>query len=382
MRTGIIKFCFLIGITFSLFNLRTIYAQDTQKDQITYQEIDYDEIQQVIDDILGNKNGFSFGDYVNGLVSGEKEFSIKEILNDFIKSIQNEVKQNKGMILSLVTIAIIAAVFTNFSNLFRDNQVAETGFYITYLLLFSVLTGFFLTAAGIAGKTLSLLLNFMKVLIPAYFLAIAFSTGARTSFILYQSTLISITLVDWVLMKCILPLINIYFVLVLANNIAKEDMLSKLTELLETVIQWILKSIFGAVIGFHAVQGMIAPLADSVKKSLWLRAANAIPGIGGAFSSAAETIFSTGMLLKNAVGVAGLFVILLICVIPIGKLAVYALIYKFGVALVQPISDKRILNCVSGAANAVRLLLYMVIIGSILFFLTIAIITATTNVKI
>ena len=49
----------------------------------------------------------------------------------------------------------------------------------------------------------------------------------------------------------LLPMVKVYALLVMAGHIAKEDILSKLTELLSDVITWSLKTMVGIVLGFH-----------------------------------------------------------------------------------------------------------------------------------
>lgn len=342
-------------------------------------QLNYGEIQAIIDEITEEPGEFQFKKYVYSFITGEKSFSFLTIGSDMAEAVKNQLGENKKVLLRLVTIAILAAVLTNFTNIFKNSQVSETGFYVTYLLMFSILAASFLNACILAGKTLSQLLEFMKVLVPAYFLTIAFSTGSGTSILFYESTLILISLVDFVLIKIIIPLIQIYFVLTIANNISKEDMLSKLAELMELIITWTLKTMLGAVVGFHVIQGLIVPAVDTVKKSMWMKMAGAIPGIGNAMGSVAETVLGAGVLVKNAVGVAGLVAIVIICGIPVVRLVSYTLIYKLGTALVQPISDKRILNCMNASVKSAGLLLYAVAMGAFLFLLSIAIIAASTN---
>lgn len=343
------------------------------------EDIDYGQIQTVIEEVLSSDSKFDFMDYVNDLITGRKSFSLTGLLDDFKQVVSSEVKNNISTFTGLISIAVIAAVFTNFSYAFQNMQVAETGFYIAYLLLFSILTGSFITASSMASETLSSLLEFMKALVPAYFMAVAFSTGAGTSMVYYQITLFLITFVDVLLIHIIIPLINIYLVISMANNLSKEDLLSKLTELLETVMSWGLKTLLGVVVGFNAVQGLITPVSDKMKKSILFKAAEAIPGVGDIFGGVAESVLGAGVLLKNAIGVAGVVVIVAICAVPIIKLAVMALIYKVSSAAVQPISDKRMIKCVSASADASLFLLQTVLVGAVLFVITITIVAATTT---
>lgn len=372
------KIMFLI--LFAIFLLMTekkAYAIDLGK--INDTDYDYTEIQQVIDDVLKTDEKINFEDYVVNLIKSKDSFSFKEIGNDIKNAILNEIKGNIGTLTSLISIALIAAVFTNFSHAFQNSQVAETGFYVAYLLLFSVLTVSFISVANLAADTLSAVLSFMKVLVPSYFLSVAFCSSAGTSMVYYQATLFLITFVDILLIKLVIPMINIYLIVTMANNLSKEDLLSKLADLISLVIRWLLKSLLAVVIGFNAIQGLILPVADSIKRSTLMKATGAIPGIGNVLGTVTQSVLGAGILLKNAIGVAGVVVIIIICAVPILKIAVTALIYRVSCAAVQPISDKRMLNCINATAEAAGLLLHTVCIGAVLFLLTITIVAATTT---
>ncbi|SES87251.1 stage III sporulation protein AE [[Clostridium] polysaccharolyticum] len=344
--------------------------------------LDYGEIQKAIDDIqIGNLDGtdFNFKDYVQGFIKGEKHFNVKTILEDTGNVFLGQLRKERGSIVQLVGIAIVAAIFTSFTNVFKDSQIAETGFYVTYLLLFTLLTATFYKISAIAGTALDNLKDFMMSLLPTYAMGIAFATGSKTSMFFYETTLGVITIVDFLLIHIILPMINVYFVLLLANNITKQDMLSKMSEFLEKIISWALKTVLAAVIGISVIQNLIIPVTDQVKKSVLLKTAQALPGVGNTMRVATESILQASLLIKNAIGAAGLIVIIVICLVPVIKLAIYQLIYSFGAAIVQPISDKRILNCINAAAKSAKLLMSVVMVAAVLFLFTIVIVTSTSS---
>lgn len=345
-------------------------------------DVDYSQIQNVLDDIKTGKERFNFSEYVKQIVTGEKGVSITGLLGEIKDTVLLELETYKKVIGRLIVIAVIAAIFTNFSNIFQNNQVSETAFYVTYLLLFTILSTSFYMASNIAVGVLQNLLSFMKVLIPTYMISIAFSAGATTSMAYYESTLFIITLMDVLLLKVVIPMINVYFVLILANHMLKEDMLSKLTELIEMIVNWILKTLFAVVVGFNTIQGLIIPMAEHVKNSAFIKGTKALPGIGNAINTVTETILGAGVLVKNAIGVGGLVVILMICLIPLIKLAFFVIVYKFGVAIVQPISDKRVIGCISATSNSAKLLLTTVFLSLLLFMVSIAIIAASTNLRV
>lgn len=351
-----------------------VYASNDLND-----DINYDEIQEVIDNIMERGDAMDFSDYVNKLISGEEPFSLSGIGNKLIQSFKGEMNAHLTTFGRLISISLIAAIFTNLSMAFKYHQVSETGYYVTYLLLFALLISSFISASNIASTVIGEVLDFMKALVPAYFMSVALSSGSMSSFAFYKVALMIITLVDFIIVRAVIPLVNFYLIIVLSNNLSKEDMLSKLAGLLEIVIKWTLRSLLAAVIGFQTIQGLIVPVVDQVKRSVVFRASSALPGVGNTIGSVAETVIGSGMLLKNAIGVAGLVVIIIICSIPIIQLLAVTLIYRFSSAALQPISDKRIIECISASAKSAQMLLQCVVVGAILFLLSITIVAISTG---
>ncbi len=365
----------LIFLMLSIMNSSKAQAATS----VLTEDIDYTEIQEVIDDVLGNGNEFAFGEYVQSILNGEENFSFSSIAKQLFASVRGEISANIGTLGTLITISLIAALFTNFSLAFKNNHVSETGFYVTYLLLFGLLISSFITASQIATSTIHSLLDFMKALVPAYLMSVAFCTGTTTSLVYYEAALGLITLVDMVVIKIVIPMINFYMIITLANNLSKEDMLSRLANLFATGINWLLKSLLAIVIGFSAIKGLIIPVADQVKRSALYRASEAIPGLGDAIGGVTVTILGAGVLLKNAIGVAGLIIIITISAVPFIKLLMITVIFKIGSAALQPISDKRFIECIDAAANSAAMLLRTVFVGVVLFLLTITIVAVTTG---
>lgn len=352
-------------------------AEETDVDM----DIDYTEAQKTLEQQMEGID-FDLREYIQGILNGSESLSLKSLWAYIKKGILQELQRDKKQLLQVLVIAVGAAVFTNFSNVFKNNQVADSGFYIAYLCMFSVLAASFYEVSGTATEVLSGISEFMKALTPAFFTAVTMASGTGTSLLFYQASLVVIWLVDTILLKIILPLIHIYFVIYMANYLIEKDLLSKTTELIEEGIGWGLKTMLGLVAGYNFIQGIIAPAADEVKKSGIMRAAAAVPGVGNVIGSVAETVLGAGVLVKNAVGIGGIVALLLLMAGPVLKLFFYMLFYRIGASLVQPVSDKRILECLMGAASAAKLLLLTTCIGGALFLLTIAIVMSATNLRL
>ncbi len=344
----------------------------------TYMNVlDFHEIQEILDE--NTNHSFSMKEYVQQAVSGREGFSFAGLGSDAFGIIKEEAEQQKHIFFQLLTLACIAGIFSNFSSLFKNSQVGESSFYIVYLIMFSVLTVSYFSVAQLVKNTFEQLTAFMKVLLPTYFASMTFVTGITASIGLYEMTLLTISIAEMVIVKIALPMINIYFILSLANRISKEDMLSKFVETIEVVIRWGLKTMLGVVIGMHTIQSMVMPVAGQFKHTAVNKTVSALPVLGELLGTVTETVLGAGLLIKNAIGAAGLIAIIAICVIPLIKVVVCNLIYRLSMTAAQPISDKRIIECMEGAVKASELLIYTGCIGGILFFFTIVIITTFTG---
>ena len=170
----------------------------------------------------------------------------------------------------------------------------------------------------LTAQRLTILTSFMKVLGPVYFLAVAVANGGVTSAAFYNLVLFLIFLVELLILNVLLPFVQVYTILELLNHLSSEEYLSKMADLIHTGIDWSIKTLLACVVGLNLVQGMLLPVIDSVKRGVVT-------------------------------------------------------------AVIQPVSDQRIVGCISGIGKGYQLLLRIIFTTGLLFLLTIVIVTASTT---
>ena len=388
MRGKGIILCIFIVILGCFFSPRTVYATEIrdkdeqaelqkEAEETIWKEFEFSEIEDLLDDIFPEKKT-DFQDLINKMLSGQTEPSLQVIGEMISDQFFYEWKSSKAGMVHILLIVIVAAVFTNFSNVFQNQQISEISFYVLYLLLITIGLNSFRILIVSASENLERLIGFMKVLGPVYFLAVAFAAGSSTSILFYNLVLLLIYLVELVILNFLIPFVQVYIVVKVMNNLSEEDYLSKFAELCETVIAWTLKTLLAGVTGVNIIQGLLSPAIDSLKRSVVGRSAEAIPVVGDAIGGVTEVMLGTAVLIKNGIGVAGALVCIGICLVPIIQMAVVTLLYKLIAAMIQPVSDKRIVGCISSIADGSQMLLRIIFTTGVLFLLTIAVVTATT----
>ena len=163
------------------------------------------------------------------------------------------------------------------------------------------------------------------------------------------------------------------------NFLSEEKYLNRLSELLEIAIAWILKTVLALVVGLNIVQGLISPAVDMVKRSTLTRSAEAIPGIGDAIGGVTEVVLGTAVLVKNGIGMTGAIICVSLCLIPIVEIGCIVLMYKLAAALLEPVSNERVIGCIESVSEGGRLLIKVVFTVGLLFLVTIVIVSAVTG---
>lgn len=341
-------------------------------------KFDFSEIDDMLAEIFPNKK-LNFREVLGGLITGDLELSFELIKQVIMDQFTYELRNSRSGMIHILLLVIVAAIFTNFSSVFKSTQVAEISFSMLYMFLITICLSNFRILVDAASMNLERLLEFMKLLGPVYFFAVALSSGSSTSVMFYQLTLLLIFFVEMVILNFLIPVTQIYLMMRILSELSPQIHLTKFAELIETVVSWTLKTLLAGVIGLNVIQGLLSPAIDAVKRNIITKGTGAIPIIGDAISGTAEVIFGTAVLIRNGIGVVGMIVCLVICLAPLIQMAVTALLYQVIAALIQPISDKRMVDCVSSIADGSKMLLRIVFTTAMLFLLTIAMVAATTG---
>lgn len=343
--------------------------------------IPLDEVQEVFEDAVQEEGGgnFSIRDYVTGIMSGEYEFSFREFGKSAVTQLGEQFDGQKQTLLRILALGILSGIFINFAGTIGDKDLSETGFYVTYLMLFVIMSAGFAEVSKIAIDAVEHLLTFMKVLIPSFSLTLCFGGGTGTSIAYYEAMLIAISFLEMSMRHIFIPGVQVYFMLNIINQLA-DNRFSKLTELIRSFLRFGIRVLFGVLIGYQGIQGMLLPVMDKVKSNAVLKTAKGLPGVGNSIGSVADTILGSGMLIKSAVGCGGILCIIVLCFYPLMKLFVFQLLYRVGSALVQPVSDKRVAAALHTAAESSMLLLKFVLAGALMFLLSITIVVVSTNI--
>lgn len=343
---------------------------DTWMNQLDFADLD-DLLETEIFPKQQEKIGFS--DVVKTfLTDGITDFDFSMVLAWLKDALFYELNTNRRILLEVILLAVGFSAVKNFSGAFRQAYVSEICFFLVYGILAVLLLESFTMYSSIVTEALNRSVDFMKALVPVFCVSMVFSAGAETSAGFYQIAFLVIYLVQWLFLKVLMPLIQIYVIMELFNHFFEDEKFLNLTELLAGIVNWGLKSAGVIVLGLNVVQSLIAPAKDKLLSGTVTRAASFIPGVGNAVNGLGELLLGSGILIKNCVGAAALLFLVAIAMIPVAKILCMSVLYKLAAAVAEPVADKRIAGCIKGMAAGGMLYLKLLLYCLALLFVTIA----------
>ncbi|RQD76957.1 MAG: hypothetical protein D5R97_03350 [Candidatus Syntrophonatronum acetioxidans] len=139
-------------------------------------------------------------------------------------------------------------------------------------------------------------------------------------------------------------------------------------------------TIFVGVLGISGVAG-------SVSDGITLRTAKFLTGtfvpvVGRLVADAVDAVVGASLLLKNGLVLTGVLILFLITVFPLIKIAAMIFIYKLSSALIQPLGETAICDCLNTMGNCLLLIFAAVTAVCLMFFIVVIIIMGAGNVAV
>ena len=132
---------------------------------------DFDEIDASLKELFPEER-LEFRSVLEDVLSGDLTLTA-ELFNQLIADqFTYAVRTGKDQLVHMLMIALIAAVFSNFSKVFQSRQLSEISFYALYLLMIALALNTFSAVTKWVESGIEALTSFMGVFCPLYFAAV------------------------------------------------------------------------------------------------------------------------------------------------------------------------------------------------------------------
>lgn len=333
------------------------------------------------DELLNDMNP---REYVSSfLKTGDGKFSMEKVTNGIITYAFRELAASLKLMAMIIIIAVVCALLNNLQSAFSNETISNIAFFACYSLLIIIMAKSFYVGVEVAKETINKMMDFMIALMPVLMVLLASLGGFTEATVLDPVIIGAITISAKIFAGIVIPIICMGFVLQFVNSISEEFKINKLSKLLNQIALWTQGIVMTLFIGIITIRGISSKTIDQVAaKTAKYAVDNFVPIVGKSLSDAVSTVAGYSLLLKNALSSIGLIIIIIIIMFPVIKLLLMALIYKLTAALIEPISEARLVNCISAAGDSLILIMSCVVSISVMFFIMIAIVASAGKMAV
>lgn len=394
IRNILIIFC-IFTIVVSYINLPAIiYADEQSVESIEkdltvnisnqLKSLDLNDMEKLLDtltavqtDIFGD---LSFTSKVQNIINGEFKIGQKSIFTSILNLTFDNVLKFIPLLTSIIVIAIMCSFISNLRGENNSKSVGEIIYFVCYGLIIILVMTAVVNLISITSATLQSIKTQMEVIFPIL-LTIMTAMGGSAGVSIYQPAVALLSsFVMQVFTSILMPLFIFMLVFTIISNLTSTVKLDKFTKFFGSTFKWILGGIFTVFMAFLAIQGITASTYDSVSiRTAKYAMKSYIPLLGGYLSEGFDVIMVSSVLIKNAIGASGLFLMFSIVISPIIQIVVFSLVLKLAAAILEPLTDNRISDFIFSISKTLTFLVVLILGVAFMYLITVGLIMCTAN---
>lgn len=316
-----------------------------------------------------NLDFFDVGDFKDLIIKVLKGEYFEEYggLFDAIKSfIKDEFSQLLNIFLVFIVVVLL---FELFNNLCVDKyaDMKKIVKVVFSLILVVLIMHLFKQVSNEIFDIVNKIFSFAKVIFPILLSLILMSGSVGTHSVYSSLSLFLLNAGSYIFTYFLMSIAISIFVLSLAGSIFSKRKFSRIIDIFKSIFKYVIL-IFFTIFGlFSSVNLITSSVKDGVSVRLTKYAVkNYIPLIGGYISQGFDFIRSCSIIIKNAFGVCGIFVLLFLVLKPVLICFIYLFLFKIisaSVALIGNIEFSDLFN------DASKTMSYFIAVIAGLFFI-------------
>ncbi len=369
----------------------TAWAEETVAEELLssytefYSDIFEDGIKN-IEDVEGFEillSDVTWKELLDGLVSGKIELSFSTLAETLLRFLFKEVVAGLRMMLLLVALLVLTSYLVGLKEGFGAEGVGMAAFYVCYIVIAGIASAAFFQASTCVGQTVEQISIFMKMIVPVVMTALV-TCGAIVSAAVFEPVLVTtVEIAVSLIQNIMIPLVMIAAGMSIVSHLSDRFKTQKLTKFISQSIKWGLGIMLTVFVSISGLQSIAASGADALTVRLSKFAtANLIPVVGGILSESVETVMNCSVLIKNSVGILGIICLIVLTVLPLLKIGAILILFRLTAAVCEPISEPKVIQCLSELANSISVLFSMLATVTVMFIMVLTVVMNAGNTAV
>lgn len=384
----LISLCLLIGFKGQhiLLHAETGYENQIEEnvDEII-DAFDFDDFQEIINNLTqeedGIFNGDSFAEKVKKLINGDYQISFTNVISIIFLFFIDSFKNIIPFMCMVCVIAIVSNLLMQSKSSSSSKSVGDVVHFACFSLIVMILFAITKQVIDISSNAISSIKNQMELTFPILLTLMA-SVGGGVSVGIFQPLVAILSGgIITVFESIILPLFIFSIVFSIVGNLSSDIKLNKFCDIFNSVFKTLIGFIFTLFTAFLTLQGISAGSYDGLSvKTAKFAIKSYIPFLGGYLSDGLSLIITSSVLVKNAVGMAGLLLLLSTILKPLTIIISLKLCLTILSGVLQPIADKRVCDFTGSLAKSLNMLIATLVGVAFAYLITVGLIMCCSNI--
>lgn len=343
---------------------------------------DFSELDEILNNLetKGEFKASTFKEKVEQLLNGDytADFGgiVKMILSVFIA----DLKKLIPVLSAILSLAILSNLLGYFQNKNNSKSISNIIHFVCFISVIIIVCTSVSSLIKITTNAITSMKSQMEIIFPII-LTLMTAVGSTVSVGIYQPILATLSgLIVNLFSYIILPIFIISFVISVVGNLSNNVKLGKFSSLLNDLFKWVIGGVFTIFTGVMAIRGISAGSFDSVSiRTTKYAIKSYVPIVGGYLSDGFNVIMASSVLIKNAVGTAGLLLIFISILSPIITILIFKWALHLLSAFIEPLMDGKISNFLFSVSKAVNMLIATILSVALMYIITVALLMTTGN---
>ena len=344
--------------------------------------INLDDLDKMVSELENSSifGGGSFVSRVGRILSGEFNEDYPNLFVAIMALFGGVVLGIMPMMMLIVGVSVLSGFIQSLKSGSDGEGVRDVIHFVTYAAVVILVMVNVVDMVSMVGGTLGSMRRQMDIIFPIL-LTLMVSIGGNASASVYQPAVAVLSNgVMQIFSTVVMPIFIITLVFSVVGGISQNTRLDKFVGFFTSAYKWIIGLVFTIFLAFLTIQGITAATHDGISvRAARLTISSYVPYLGGYISQGFDLVMASSILIKNAIGVAGLYLMFAVVLGPIVQIVVFGLGLKLAAAITQPIADKRISDFLTSINKCFSMLVSVLIGAAFMYFLTIGLIIMTGN---
>ncbi len=379
----------IVAVLLLLVNGGQAFALDPPSGDELQRQIDQ-TLQEIIEDLdvsslQGMLDGMSnvpqemsqVKQLIQKIATGQFQYMGADIFAFLVESVKRPIANGIFLFSELLLLMIISGILAQLMKSFSTDGAAKIANLIVYSAAAILIVGALSSAIKATSAAIDSLLSVSQSIFPVLSIMLASTGGFASTAVLQPAWSIVLETTSWLTREVLIPAALYGGVLVVVGNLTEKNLLSELGGLIRSGSIWVAGAVMTVFVAIASIQGNAAISYDGISfRAAKYAVDSMVPYLGGMFSDMADTFVGCSLLVRNAVGMAGLLVMVIVILEPVLSAVAVYFAFKLAAALAGSLESKQMAAVMGESSKVVMLLLVIMLMSfAMLFFM----ITITIN---